>query len=361
MNHIELFSGIGGFRRAMDLIQKDFNVPFYTKGFSEIDDKAKTTYLTNYPDAINELDMGDIVVFNEKHDDLLLDMRIDILTGGFPCQSFSMMGKQKGFEDERGLLFFQIYHILKLKSEQGQPVRYVLLENVKNLKTHDKGRTFRTIKKYLESIGYKVFCDVFNAVDYKQAQTRNRVFIFATTEDISNIEYTSKNISEIFHKNYHSNWSVYSQGNVLSVLEKNVDEKYYLSTRIKPTILSDGTGGYTARSEINKLIARPLTASMHKMHRACQDNYYSDEFILSEEPLEYLKKTFTKEELAQQRIRKLTPEEAFNLQGFPKFFATEARKKNIANGALYKQAGNAVSVNTVYAILYYLFVHLNLK
>ena len=92
---------------------------------------------------------------------------------------------------------------------------------------------------------------------------------------------------------------------------------------------------------------------MHKMHRACQDNYYSDLFIQSkgaDRPSERM----TKAQLARISIRKLTPKEAFMLQGFPKDFATKASKAKVADGTMYKQAGNAVSVNTIYAVLYYL-------
>ena len=139
----------------------------------------------------------------------------------------------------------------------------------------------------------------------------------------------------------------------VGILEKEVDQKYYLSQKIKPTILSDGSAGFKSKSEIDQVIARPLTASMHKMHRACQDNYYSDLFIQSEgkqKPSEEM----TKDELAHIAIRKLTPREAFMLQGFPNDFSDKAREAGVANGAMYKQAGNAVSVNVIYAVLFYL-------
>lgn len=357
MNHIELFAGIGGFRQAMNLIEKDFGIPFKCIGFSEIDAKAKQTYKAVYSPKSSELDMGDIVAFNEEHDGTYLSMEIDLLTGGFPCQAFSMMGKQEGFNDDRGLMFFQIRHILQKKKEQGKPIPFVLLENVKNLLSHDKGRTFKVITSELEKLGYKVYADVFNAADFKQAQTRNRVLIFATTLEIPSFTFSKKDVKNVFDLDYSEQWSIFNQPNVLSVLDKSVDDKYYLSERIKPTILSDGSGNFKAKSEINQLIARTLTASMHKMHRACQDNYYSDGFIKAKNPLKYLQRTFSKEELCKQRIRKLTPEEAFNLQGFPKQFASKARKAGVPNGALLKQAGNAVSVNMIYAVLYYLFIH----
>ena len=95
---------------------------------------------------------------------------------------------------------------------------------------------------------------------------------------------------------------------------------------------------------------------MVKMHRACQDNYYSHEFLNSKKPLEYLKQKFSKEEQEKHRIRKLTPHEAFLLQGFNRNFVDNAIKNGVSNHQLYKQAGNAVSVNAVYAVLHYLFI-----
>ena len=139
----------------------------------------------------------------------------------------------------------------------------------------------------------------------------------------------------------------------VDLLDEHVDHKYFLSDRIKPTILSNGTANFRSRSDINQEIARPLTASMHKMHRACQDNYYSQDYIESHgevNPVEHK----TKEQLARIPIRKLTPQEAFALQGFPPEFVMTAHEAGVPDGALYKQAGNAVSVNTIYAVVQYL-------
>ncbi len=350
MTHLELFSGIGGFRRAMDLLSHDGIMNFTTIGFSEIDEKATQTYCINY-NTRGEIAIGDIVKFtgNPKNIDNL--PHIDIITGGFPCQSFSVMGNQDGFADpERGQMFFRIIDIVCLKRP-----RYLLLENVKNLHTHDKGRTFKNIKRTLEDLGYKVFSNIFNTKDFHLPQRRSRVLIFATLEDIIedfDKEFTPKKISKFFDGVYQET-SVLHFDTTLDLLSKSVDDKYFLSEKIKPTILSDGSGGFKSRSDINQKIARTLTASMHKMHRACQDNYYSQNFIDShgaDDPVQYM----TKEELAQLAIRKLTPQEAFLLQGFPSEFATRAQQRKIGDGALYKQAGNAVSVNTIYAVLYYL-------
>lgn len=355
MKHLELFAGIGGFRQALTLLSKDFDIEQETIAFSEIDESAVKSYKAIY-DATDEIEMGDIVAFNQDVKNISTLPNFELLTGGFPCQAFSMMGKQKGFKDMRGNVFFQILEILKIKKP-----KYVLLENVRNLKSHNNGETFEYILKSLRDCGYKnIYYDIFNTEDFGLAQKRNRVFIFATTEDIENFSFSSKIVKSAF-ANVLQNTSLCKQKSTHEILEKKVDEKFYLSNTIKPTILSNGTKTYRSKSEINPLIAKPLTATMVKMHRACQDNYFSDGYIQSSDPVEYLKTNFTKQELCTQRIRKITPKEAFLLQGFCEECYEKAQSSGVSNAQLYKQAGNAVSVNTVYAIMYYLFIHLGLR
>lgn len=354
MKHLELFAGIGGFRKAFDMFGEDLKLPVRCVGYSELDAFANKTYTANF-DTDNETVLGDIVEFtsNKKNIETLEDF--DILTGGFPCQSFSMMGKQKGFNDVRGNVFFNIIKILKVKKP-----KFILLENVKNIITHDKGNTIKVIEDEIKKAGYKnVFYNVFNTENFGLAQKRNRVFIFATTEDLPNgFLFNEKVVIDNF-KNIKKN-SLLTQKTTLDVLEKEAEEKYYLSETLKPTILSNGSKNFKSKSEINQLVARPLTATMVKMHRACQDNYFSYEFLNSENPLEYLKTEYSKDEQAKHRIRKLTPREAFLLQGFNGNFVSNAMSKGVSNHQLYKQAGNAVSVNTVYAVLHYLFIKNNL-
>lgn len=350
MKHIELFAGIGGFRRALDLLTQDNVMRFESVGFSEIDNSASKTYKANFEITPAEVEMGDIVAFTQDRSNIEALPDFGLLTAGFPCQAFSMMGKQQGFNEDRGQMFFRIKDILEVKRP-----KYVLLENVKNLYTHDKGNTFKVIKNDLESLGYYVYTAIFNTSSFHLPQTRNRVLIFATTEsghDWLNEKFNCETISAFFDSVYHET-SVVSFNSVLDLLAKDVNKKYFLSERIKPTILSDGSGGFKSRSDIDLRIARPLTATMHKMHRACQDNYYSIDFINTEgknRPSESL----TKEELSKLPIRRLTPVEAFSLQGFPVEFALRASEKKVADGALYKQAGNAVSVNVIYAVVYFL-------
>lgn len=350
MNHLELFAGIGGFRMAMNYIQADGLMEFHNVGFSEIDKKATCSYKANY-NTEGEFELGDIVAFTQNADNIQNLPNFELLTGGFPCQSFSMMGMQRGFDDDRGQMFFRIMDIVRIKRPQ-----YILLENVKNLFTHDKGNTFRVIVNLLEQEGYHVKYDIFNTNDFGLPQTRNRVLIFATLDEIpTTFEFSSKVVRENYLQ-HRERMGISRHDSVFGILEKDVPKKYLLSERIKPTILADGSANFKSKSEINQLIARPLTASMHKMHRACQDNYYSLDFIASEGKINP-SLTMTKEQLAKEPIRKLTPKEALMLQGFPKDFAANASHNKVADGALYKQAGNAVSVNTIYAVLHYLIIN----
>ena len=194
--------------------------------------------------------------------------------------------------------------------------------------------------------------------DFGLPQTRRRVFIFGINrdhlQDGQTVNLSREEILQI-SGNLNGETSLNHYNSVLDgLLSYQVDQKYYLSERIKPTILSNGSKNFMSKSEINQMIARPLTATMVKMHRACQDNYYSDEFLTSPQPEEYLQQNFTKEEQAMHSIRKLTPTEAFKLQGFNSEDVSRAREAGISNHQLYRQAGNAVSVNTVYALLHYL-------
>lgn len=354
MKHLELFAGIGGFRKAFDIFGSDINQPMQCVGYSELDAYANKTYTANY-NTKNETILGDIVEFTSNEGNIERLEDFDILTGGFPCQSFSMMGKQKGFDDIRGNVFFNIIKILNIKKP-----KFILLENVKNLISHDKGNTINVIESEIRNAGYKhVYYSVFNTENFGLAQKRNRVFIFATSEELpKGFVFNEKVVLDNFKSI--EKCSLLKQKTILDVLDKEAEEKYYLSDTLKPTILANGSKNFVSKSEINQLIARPLTATMVKMHRACQDNYFSYEFLNSENPFEYLKTEYSKEEQAKHRIRKLTPQEAFLLQGFNGNFVSNAMDKGVSNHQLYKQAGNAVSVNTVYAVLHYLFIKNNL-
>ena len=153
-----------------------------------------------------------------------------------------------------------------------------------------------------------MFDDILNTADFGIPQTRNRMYIVCFANEKVEFKFPDKVKLEL---------------TLQDLLEESVDEKYYLSKKILPTILSNGTGGYQAKSEIDLKIARPLCATMGKMHRACQDNYVTQ----------------------NGRVRKLTPRECARLQGFDDAFVIP-----VSNGQAYKQFGNAVTVNVAEAV-----------
>lgn len=265
------------------------------------------------------------------------------------CQSFSTMGKQQGFDDDlgRGQMFFRIMDILEVKHPP-----YVLLENVRNLLSHDNDNTFKVIKEQLESIGYSVHYDVFNTMDFHLPQRRRRVLIFATL-DKTPFDFNSKTIQEWFDKAY-TTTSLEHGETVLEFLDKDVDQKYFLSEKGKRYILSDGTKSFTnLKNTINTPIAKTLLTGCGAQKKAFSANYYTQEWIETN-GLTNAQETMSFEELVKQPIRRLTPEEAYLLQGFPRDFALAARSVGNSNTALYKQAGNAISVNVIYAALRWL-------
>ena len=345
MRHVELFSGIGGFRQAMRLLSQDGGPQFACVGYSEIEPSAEKTYRANF-DVADEVAMGDIAAFAEDEKKMDSLPNFSLLTAGFPCQSFSMMGAQKGFADTRGTLFFSMAKLIARRLPT-----FLVLENVKNLRTHDDGRTYRVIVQTLEEMGYSVQSDIFNTANYGLAQTRNRIYIFATRRRLPRgFVFNEERVREHFEALPQT--SLIMQRNTLDVLWRNVPAKYFLSEKLKRTILANGSGGFVAKSEIDLQTARPLCATMAKMHRACQDNYFSERYIASRGRRRYAEGV---EGAATENIRRLLPEEAFALQGFDPDFVTRSREQfHVADCSLYKQAGNAVSVNVVYAILSYL-------
>lgn len=162
IKYFSMFSGIGGFEHGIE--KADTKIQFECVGYSEIDKYARSIYERHYPDHISYGDATEI------RTETIPDF--EFLVGGFPCQAFSLAGKRRGFDDTRGTLFFEIARVLKDKRP-----RYFLLENVKGLLSHDKGKTFQTILAVLSDLGYYVQWTVFNSKDFGVPQNRERIFI----------------------------------------------------------------------------------------------------------------------------------------------------------------------------------------
>ena len=306
---VSLFSGIGGL--DLGFIYSGYNVIWA----NDFDKNAVKTYKSNIGSNIVE---GDIT---KLYKDI---PQSDVLIGGFPCQPFSMMGKQQGFNDERGTLFFTIQQIIEL--HQHKP-KILVLENVRNLLSHDHGNTFKRMKKILNDLGYIVHAKVLDTKEFGLPQTRRRVFVVAFLKEVFGDQAN----------NYQYPQGYKLQTTVFDILDKSVDKKYFISEKFLPTILANGSGNYYSKSEIDLPIARPLTATMHKMHRANQDNYYHDDINRQ--------KFVATKERPMSSVRRLTPNECRKLQGFPsdwKFVVSDTQS--------YREFGNAVSVNVSYAV-----------
>ena len=169
MKYMSLFSGIGGFEVGIENSSKDLECVCC----SEIDKYAINIYKKHFP---NHNNLGDITQIDASN---LPDF--DLLVGGFPCQAFSIAGKMEGFDDTRGTLFFDIARILKEKKP-----KYFLLENVRNLLSHDKGRTFSVMMQILINLGYNIRWDVLNSKDFGVPQSRERIYIRGSLNDFPN-------------------------------------------------------------------------------------------------------------------------------------------------------------------------------
>lgn len=305
LKFIDLFAGIGGFRLAFEKAGCEC---VYS---SDWDKFCVETYRVNFGEIDNR-DIRDI-----KYDQI---PDFDILTGGFPCQPFSIagvsaknaLGRRHGFEDEhQGNLFFSIADILKVKRP-----RAFLLENVKHLKNHDKKRTFTTIKDILIGLNYNIFYDVLDG-QYYVPQHRERIFIVGFNRDFYHeikFEFPEPPANNL---------------RISDILKKVVDPKYTISDRlweylkdyaIKHRMRGNGFG-YNLMDTKKDRIARTLSA-----------RYYKDgsEILIKQ---------------SGKNPRRLTPRECARLMGF-----SESFKIPVSDTQAYKQFGNAVIVPLVHDI-----------
>lgn len=303
---IDLFAGIGGIRLGFEQAAADLKILLQCTFTSEIDKYCQISYTANFGNADIYGDICSIDPVDVPNHDLLL--------AGFPCQPFSQAGLKNGFNDTRGTLFFNIEQIIKYKKPQA-----FLLENVKHLKGHDKGRTFKIIIQSLETLGYKVYHAILNARDFGLPQNRERLFIVGfLNNDITFKFPTSSN----------------SQPKLEDILIEPVDNKYIISDKLwaghqrrKLQHKNKGNGfGYGLFSKesqyVNTLSAR----------------YYKDgsEILINRGD--------------NLNPRKLTPRECARLQGFPDNFIIK-----VSDIQAYKQFGNSVPVNVINKVAHAMF------
>jgi len=371
---LSLFSGIGAFEKALEKM----DVPFEVVNYCEIDKYASKAFslIHNLDENMNLKDVSRIQTPQLPND-------IDVITYGFPCQDISNCGKQKGFTDDNGDLtrsglFFEALRII----EDVKP-KIAIAENVRALTSNKFKAEFKIVLDSLNDAGYKNYWSVLNSQDYGIPQNRERVFIISIREDIDH-GFTFPDKQELKLR-------------LRDLLEDNVDEKYYPSEETLKYILSAGTKNFYYEPEIDLDIARPLTNTMHKMHRAGTDNYVSDSFIQNDEKLcikeatkkgfaeasegDYVNLQFPKSKTRRGRvgkqisqtlmcsdqngvvekrnnalgIRKLTPKECFRLMGFDDGDCDILMEHGISNTQLYKMAGNSIVVNVLIAIFKNIF------
>lgn len=275
---------------------------------------VKKSYMANYElaeeDYYHDVRYMDATPYRGK---------VDLLVGGSPCQSFTLLGYQKGLEEARGTLFYEFARVVK----ETQP-RVFIYENVKGLTSHDKGRTWEVVKRVFHSLNYNIHYQILNAEEQGIPQTRRRIFVVGFRDAVEHFEFPTKKelkfkMQDFLQDNVAFGGFKSVDGKI--VLEGGgelVDEKYFLSERILPGIMSSGTGGFYMEPEIDLPIARPLMSSMHKMHRAGEDNYVT----------------------TNGRIRKLTPRECLRLMGFTDDFV-----QVVSDTQMYRQAGNSIVVD----------------
>tara|TARA_R100000664_G_scaffold7469_1_gene12588 strand:- start:4436 stop:5875 length:1440 start_codon:yes stop_codon:yes gene_type:complete len=232
MRMLDLFSGIGGFHEGF----KRAGYEFDWVGYSEIDKYASAVYKYNYKESE---ELGDIKLIRPGRD---LPDNIDILCGGFPCQAFSMAGKRLGFNDTRGTLFFEIARILTHYVENKRPIRCLVLENVKGLLSHDDGRTFATIYRVLNNLGYTIEFQLLNT-RWWLPQNRERIYI------VGYIGNRGKPQVFPIGENGKAIGSECGSRNAVSC----IDASYYKGADGKRTMIQIGTSGMGAKTGLYKV------------------------------------------------------------------------------------------------------------
>lgn len=295
---IDLFAGIGGFRIAC---QNNGGKCVFS---SEWDENAQKTYAYNF----GEIPLGDItqVAVKEK-----IPEKFDLLCAGFPCQAFSIAGKRMGFEDTRGTLFFDVAEIIKCHRPKA-----VFLENVKNLQSHDNGKTFKVITNTLEDLNYAVYHAVLNAKDYANVpQNRERIFIVCFNKD------KIKN-----HSSFKFPDPIPLSMSFRDLLEDSVDPKlYYTSKMSHYEELKTEMTSYDSIYQWRRVYVRENKSNVCPTLTANMGTGGHNVPLI----------------LFRGGIRKLSPKECLNFQGYPENYKFP---DTLASSACYKQAGNSVVV-----------------
>lgn len=325
---IDLFAGIGGFHIAMHSVGGECVFA------SEWDKFARITYEHNFKKTSPKLFEKGNFNWDIKEADPQTIPSYDVLCAGFPCQPFSNAGLKKGFEDTRGTLFFNIAEIVDVKIKAGIPPKVLFLENVKGLKSHDKGRTLKKICDVLEELGYKYNMKVLNSKNFGVPQNRERLIIVAWFKDIvkaNNFNFPvglNEDNEPIFDENKIIEFG--KKVKLGDILQLNADPKYTISDRLYQ--------GHLRRLEEHRRKGNGFGFSLFNSESpytsTISARYYKDgsEILISQ---------------INENPRKLTPKEAGLLQGYP---VDNGFEIVVSDVQAYKQFGNSVSVPLIKAV-----------
>ena len=320
LNEIHKIDDYSGKKRYVDELYKG----------NEKRNKVKISYMANY-ECSEENYHWDVTFL----DGTQYRNQVDLFVGGSPCQSFSSIGKKRGLSDTRGTLFYEYARLV----DEIQP-KVFIYENVRAVLSNDCGKTWEKMKEVFEQLGYNIFFtyedkpSVLNAKDYGIPQSRNRIFVVGFRSDINlvkdfkfpkpmQLEYSMKDFL-LDNAPYGSFLPKKNLKFVKNDKYVTIDKKYFLSERIKKTILSSGPDGLFGEPKIDREIALPLLSTMHKMHRAGTDNYVT----------------------TNGRIRRLTPRECLRLMGF-----SDNWEIVVSDTSMYQQAGNSIVVDVLINIM----------
>ena len=369
LRFLDLFSGIGGFRLGME------QAGHKCVGYVEWDKFARKSYEAMH-NTKGEWTAHDITKVTDEELWELAKLGIDVIVGGFPCQAFSVAGLRGGFEDTRGTMFFEIARFAK----QIKP-RILLLENVKGLLSHDKGKTFGVVLNTLDELGYDVEWQVLNSKDFGVPHNRERVFIIAHLRGASRREVfpicgtsqaTNVPVKLVAHrKNYRRNTQTFSPEGIVETLDtgQGGGRGHYVQVRAVSTPERGVKHQNGRRFKEHEEPMFTLTAQDRHgiaITEPTKQGYamaYVGDAINYQAPTSKTRRGRVGRGVANTldcgckqgvlledfRIRKLTPKECYRLQAFPDSLFEKAKEVN-SNSQLYKQAGNTVTVSVVYEI-----------
>lgn len=361
IKYLDMFSGIGGFRSGLEKVGG-----FKCVGYCEIDEYARRAYEALY-DTKGEMCFEDARTINP---DMLPD--VDVICGGFPCQSFSIAGKRRGFDDIRGTLFFEIARIAAVKKPA-----LLFLENVPGLLSHDEGRTFATILSTLDNIGYDVWWQVLNSANFGVPQSRKRLFIIGYNRE--------KSAGEVL---------AFTESNPKTLVKRisgSEGSRAYSAEGLSCTLTANGGGSggkcglyeipddkihgcFCDMNEGTKIteLCRCITARQNS-GISNRKSEHSGVLMMSENPIPIINpfKESTRQNGRRWKnsddpaftltvtdrhgiiymggIRRLMPIECWRLQGFAAEQFNKVISAGISDTQLYKMAGNAVSVPVISA------------